>query len=197
LVAACGGTTTGAGTDRGAGTASGTTASRAEATPGERPVHSEADIRFMQGMISHHQQALAMTSLVADRTGSQSIHLLAERIEVSQIDEIAMMSRWLETHPGETTAAGAHDHAGHTELMPGMLSEAELERLAAAAGAAFDRLFLEFMIRHHQGALVMVGQLFATPGAGQEVDVYRIASEVDSDQRIEIRRMERMLDEME
>jgi uncharacterized protein (DUF305 family) len=164
---------------------------------GARPQHTAADVAFMQGMIAHHRQALEMTSLVRERTNSESIHLLAERIEVSQTDEIAMMSRWLETRGETVPAPGAHaHHAGDAGSMPGMLSAAEMASLADARGAAFDRRFLELMIRHHEGALTMVGRLLGTPGAGQEVDVYRIASEVDSDQRIEIERMQRMLDRL-
>lgn len=161
--------------------------------PASSPPHTEADVRFMQGMISHHRQALAMTTLVPERSTSESIHLLAERIEVSQADEIAFMTRWLESVGEQVPSPGMHDHSAGHELMPGMLTQAELDRLAAASGPAFDRLFLESMIRHHEGALVMVGQLFASPGAGQAVDVFRFASEVDSDQRIEIQRMQSML----
>jgi uncharacterized protein (DUF305 family) len=161
---------------------------------GARPSHTAADIEFMRGMIAHHRQALDMTALVPSRTRTEAIHLLAERIEVSQTDEIAQMSRWLESHGEQVPAADSHaGHQGHDGLMPGMLSEQQMAELAAAQGDAFDRRFLELMIRHHEGALVMVGQLLASPGAAQDVDVYRIASEVDSDQRIEIERMRRML----
>ena len=158
------------------------------------PPHTAADVAFIQGMIAHHRQALDMTALVPSRTQSESIRLLAERIEVSQTDEIAMMSRWLESRGEAVPAAGDHaHHQGGAARMPGMLTAEEMATLAEARGAAFDRVFLESMIRHHEGALVMVGRLLATPGAGQEVDVYRIASEVDSDQRIEIARMQQML----
>lgn len=165
---------------------------------GEVPAHrrhTAADVRFMQGMIPHHRQALEMTALVAERTDTRSILLLAERIEVSQEDEIAQMVGWL-TARGEAVPAadgghGAHGH--HGPLMSGMLTPAQMAELEAATGPEFDRLFLEFMIQHHRGALEMVDDLLASPGAGQEVDVFRIASEIDSDQRIEIERMERML----
>lgn len=164
----------------------------AEGAAGNRPEYTPADVTFMQGMIPHHRQALAMTALVLERTSSEKLRLLAERIEVSQTDEITQMSRWLEER-GEEVPAPVANHHGHGELMPGMLTEEEMARLAAASGESFDRLFLELMIRHHLGALMMVGELLSTPGAGQEVDAYRIASEIDSDQRIEIQRMERML----
>jgi uncharacterized protein (DUF305 family) len=81
-------------------------------------------------------------------------------------------------------------------LMPGMLTAEQMDRLGAASGRAFDRLFLELMIQHHEGALVMVRDLFASPGAGQESQVYQIASEVDADQAIEIRRMREVLASM-
>lgn len=162
------------------------------------PRHTPADTRFMQGMIAHHHQALVMTALVTDHTESADIHSLAERIEVSQQDEIRQMERWLRSR-GETVPDPAtHEHlaAGHGDPMPGMLTATELDRLERARGVAFDRLFLESMIHHHQGALEMVGQLLATPGAAQEVDAYRFASDVDADQRTEIERMRRMLDSL-
>lgn len=158
--------------------------------------YNEADARFMQHMIAHHGQALIMTELVPARTSRQDIRRLAQRIEVSQQDEIAQMQRWLRARGAvvpEPVPAGAH--AAHDEhaSMPGMLSAAELARLAAASGTEFDRLFLEAMIRHHEGALTMVAALFAAPGGGQDPDVFRIASEVDSDQRMEIARMQSLL----
>jgi uncharacterized protein (DUF305 family) len=82
-------------------------------------------------------------------------------------------------------------------LMPGMLSPEEMNRLAAASGVEFDRLFLESMIKHHDGALTMVNELFASPGAGQEPEIFGFASDVDADQRIEIDRMSAMLSEMQ
>jgi uncharacterized protein (DUF305 family) len=164
------------------------------------PRHVAADAQFMRDMIIHHLQAVEMTALVAERTTSPDIRLLAERIEASQEDELRMMRRWL-TERGETlpdehahhthTGHGAHPHAG----MPGMLTPAEMDRLRAARGAEFDRLFLEGMIRHHEGALVMVEELFAIDGAGQETEIFQFASHVDSDQRMEIARMQRMLAE--
>jgi uncharacterized protein (DUF305 family) len=156
--------------------------------------YSEADVRFLHGMIPHHAQALEMTALVPSRSTRQDVRLTAQRIEVSQQDEIAMMQQWLRARRLEIPAAGAgHQHgAGHAH-MPGMLTPQEMDRLRAASGAEFDRLFLEYMIRHHEGALVMVAELFATPGAGQEPELFGMASEVDSDQRMEIARMRAML----
>jgi uncharacterized protein (DUF305 family) len=160
-----------------------------------RPRHVQADIDFMRDMIVHHVQAVEMTALVRERTESHDIRLLAERIEASQDDELRMMRRWLT----ERGAPLPDEHAHHMPQvhvdMPGMLSAEEMSALRAARGAGFDRLFLEGMIKHHEGALVMVAKLFATDGAGQETEMFQFASHVDSDQRMEIMRMQRMLAE--
>lgn len=151
----------------------------------------------MQGMIAHHAQALVMTDMVPSHTDSEDLHRLAERIEVTQRTEIRRMQRWLEQR-GEAVrdpdAAGPGRHPMH---MPGMLSEEQMARLAQATGRRFDRLFLEYMIQHHRGALVMVDELFATERGGQEPEIYLFASDVDADQRAEIARMERMLNTLE
>ena len=180
-----------------AGRASRLPAAEVKADSG-RPRYTAADVRFMQGMIAHHAQALAMTSLVPTRSKREDIHLLARRIEVSQQDEIAMMRRWLENRHEAVASLdahyGHHDAAGHQALMPGMLTAEELAQLAKATGPEFDRLFLQFMIRHHEGALTMVAELFATNGAAQEPETFRFASDVDADQRAEISRMRALLD---
>ena len=150
----------------------------------------------MQGMIGHHAQALEMTDLLASRTASENMRKLALRIEVSQADEIKMMQGWLETRGLEVPNEHAHHMHGAT-LMPGMLTPQEMDRLAGATGAEFDRLFLEFMIKHHEGALIMVKELFVTPGAGQESEIFAFASDVDADQRMEIDRMRAMLKELQ
>ena len=147
-----------------------------------------ADVRFMQGMIGHHAQALDMTALVATRSSSDAIRKLAQRIELSQADEIKMMQEWLTGRGQKVPDQHAH-HAPGATLMPGMLTAEEMVRLAQAKGPEFDRLFLESMIKHHEGALTMVQDLFAQPGAGQESDVFAFASDVDADQRMEIDRM--------
>lgn len=155
---------------------------------------TDADIRFMQGMIAHHAQAVEMSDLVDSHTSSADMHKLAQRIQASQTDEIKMMEQWLAAHGQEVPSAHTH-HAMDAMLMPGMLTSEEMARLSAAKGREFDRLFLEGMIKHHQGALVMVKELFATPGAGQDSDVFAFASDVDADQRMEIDRMRSMLTE--
>jgi uncharacterized protein (DUF305 family) len=158
------------------------------------PRHVQADVDFMRAMIVHHLQAVEMTGLVEQRTQRADIRLLARRIEASQEDELATMRQWL-TDRGEAVP-GEHAHHAHGahEGMPGMLSPAEIGRLRASSGAQFDRLFLEYMIRHHEGALVMVAELLAIDGAGQDGEIFQFASHVDADQRVEIDRMRRMLD---
>ena len=160
--------------------------------PGQAERQDAADMQFMQGMIGHHAQALEMTALLRSRTRSEDMKKLAERIEVSQEDEIRMMREWLGERGQKQPDPHAH-HAAGARLMPGMLTPQEMARLAAAEGPAFDRLFLEYMIKHHEGALTMVKELFATPGAGQESEIFAFASDVDADQRMEIDRMAAML----
>lgn len=166
--------------------------SRVDALP--QPGFTAADAAFMQGMIGHHAQAIEMTDLLRTRTASDDMRKLAMRIEVSQADEIKMMQHWLEAR-GQPVP-GVHAMHMHATLMPGMLTPDEMSRLAAARGPAFDRLFLEGMIKHHAGALTMVQQLFATPGAAQESEMFAFASDVDADQRMEIDRMQEMLKEL-
>jgi uncharacterized protein (DUF305 family) len=154
--------------------------------------HTAADVRFMQGMIGHHAQALEMTALVPARTEREEMRLMSRRIELSQADEIKMMQDWLTARGQKLPDAHAHHVAGAT-LMPGMLTAQEMQRLTDARGPSFDRLFLEFMIKHHDGALIMVKDLFATPGAGQEPEMFAFVSDVEADQRMEIERMGAML----
>jgi uncharacterized protein (DUF305 family) len=174
-----------------------TSAAPAPSVPVERPaatVTRDPNTFFVRGMIEHHRQALVMTALVPTRASRADIRTMAERIEVSQQDEIATLQRWLAKRGHDTSATAAHPHhGGASPGMPGMVTEVELGRLAAARGVEFERLFLESMIKHHEGALTMVSALLASPGAAQEPELFGIASEVDSDQRAEIARMRRML----
>ncbi|WP_158603496.1 DUF305 domain-containing protein [Micromonospora radicis] len=154
------------------------------------PKFTAADTLFIQGMIPHHEQALAMTALVAARTDNPDIALLAKRIDVSQHDEIALMQRWLTDRNVPTSGPNA-GHGGH-ELMPGMLTGKQFEQLKKARDAEFDRLFLTFMIQHHEGALVMVKDLYEA-GGGAEPATDQLAREFNADQSIEIQRMQGML----
>jgi len=157
------------------------------------PGFTAADTLFIEGMIPHHAQALEMTGLLAGRTTNPDVTLLAKRIDVSQRDEITRMQRWLDERG--VPSAGPHTgHAGH-ELMPGMLTDKQFDQLKKAHGAEFDRLFLTFMIGHHQGALKMVEELYAT-GGGLEPASDQFAREVNADQSIEIQRMQEMLAKM-
>jgi uncharacterized protein (DUF305 family) len=167
-----------------------------ELGPDERPKavasrHTPGDTKFMQDMIGHHAQAVEMVDLLKTRTEREDMRLLGLRIEVSQNDEIKMMKRWLEARGEPLPSEHAHHMPGG--LMPGMLTEAEMAKLRAAKGDAFDRLFLEGMIRHHGGALIMVQQLRSSKGAMQEAEIADFASHVDADQRMEILRMNTML----
>jgi uncharacterized protein (DUF305 family) len=154
--------------------------------------HTPADVRFMQGMISHHAQALVMAALVPSRTGRDDMRALALRIEISQGDEIEMMREWLEARAAQVP--GEHDHHAHGDsAMPGMLTAGEMRGLTAAKGDAFDRLFLQLMIKHHEGALVMVRELFSSPRGGQEGSIFAFASDVEADQQMEIARMRALL----
>ena len=155
---------------------------------------TNADVKFMQGMIAHHAQAVEMTGLLKTRTSSEDMKKLALRIELSQSDEIRMMERWLRDRRQEVP--DPHASHMHGEMpMPGLLTDAQMRQLGAASGADFDRLFLEDMIRHHDGALVMVKDLLATPGAAQDSDIFTFISDVDADQRMEMERMGAMLRE--
>jgi len=159
------------------------------------PGHTAADVAFMQGMIGHHAQAVEMVELLKTRTNSDGMRKLAERIAVSQTDEMKMMREWLEARGA--AAPGEHAHHAPGARMPGMLTPEEMAKLAAARGRAFDALFLESMIRHHEGALIMVRDLYSTPAAGQESEIYTFASDVVADQRMEIARMAAMLKELQ
>lgn len=164
---------------------------------------SEKDVEFMQGMIMHHAQAVEMTDLIAERTSNKDIHLLGARISQSQEDEMAFMKRWLETRGQATemkvsgsSTHNAHSHGGHgssDHRMPGMLTPEQMDALRKAKGDHFDLLFLKGMIQHHEGALVMVKELFDSAGAGQDAELFNFASDVDSGQRAEIRSMQNLL----
>lgn len=154
--------------------------------------YTSVDIKFMQGMIGHHQQAIEMVALIPARSSRDDIRLLGKRIDLSQVDEIAMMKHWLEVRGQQVPGQNAMPMHGAT-LMLGMLTDDEMAHLAAATGAEFDRLFLQGMIKHHEGALTMVRELFASPGGGQDPEVFAFASDVDADQRMEIDRMGALL----
>ncbi len=198
----------------------------APGAPGARTPagNNAADVAFMQGMIHHHAQALQMVAMIPSRTTRQDMRYLAQRIAISQRDEIALMSRWLAAHHeevprvdtvydasgagastaarsgGETGGGGGGAMAGMPGmagmaggLMPGMLTAEQMAALARATGPEFERLLLQGMIGHHEGALTMVANLLHTSGAAQAPEVFQFAADVDADQRAEIKRMQGML----
>jgi uncharacterized protein (DUF305 family) len=166
--------------------------SAAEASNLADILFSEADVKFMRDMIHHHAQALTMTALVEKRSESEDMRALAQRIDLSQRDEIEMMQEWLRSHDREPDAADSH-HAHDEALMPGMLTADEMKELEKARKGEFDRLFLERMIAHHRGALVMVEELLDQTGAAQESTVFAFTADVTADQSMEIDRMAAML----
>ena len=183
---------------------------------------TEADVEFVTGMIGHHAQALIMSDLAPTNGASPQVQTLAARIINAQKDEIALMQQWLRdrgqpvpmvkidglnlmiemsapagqmNHNEHNEHAARDMHAGEGHMMPGMLTQEQLEELAAAFGPEFDRLFLTGMIAHHGGAVTMVTDLFAVDGAGQDEAVFKLASDVQVDQLTEIARMELMLEQ--
>jgi uncharacterized protein (DUF305 family) len=201
-VSACGSTTSGSVQSEPA--PEGMTAAEIEAlfeerTASARMRFTEADVAFVSDMIGHHAQALAMAALVPDRSKNQSIRTLAARVINAQRDEIATMETWLRDRgqrvpdvriEGLTVIVDGSDHVHH---MPGMVPPERMQELGRASGAEFDRLFLTLMIQHHRGAVTMVESLFATDGAAQDAEVFRIASDMQVDQRTEVARMQSML----
>jgi uncharacterized protein (DUF305 family) len=163
------------------------------------PPSSQADVEFMQGMIMHHSQAVEMTALINSHTENKDVRSLGARISRSQSDEIKFMQRWLAARgkPISMAMPGMPDMNKSDQpapLMPGMLTPEQMDALRSAKGAVFDYLFLTGMIQHHNGALIMVKDLFDTAGAGQDAELFNFATDVDSGQRAEIRIMESMLE---
>lgn len=162
------------------------------------PPTSRADVQFMQHMITHHAQAVEMTALIDSHTDNKDIRSLGARISRSQSDEIKFMKRWLAAR-GESIEAPLHhdmpgmDMSQHEMLMPGMLNAKQMEALRKAKGKEFDELFLRGMIQHHNGALIMVKDLFDTAGSGQDAELFNFVTDVDTGQRAEIKIMQTML----
>lgn len=169
--------------------------------------NNPADVQFMQGMIAHHAQALAMVAMISTNTTRPELQMIGERIRISQQDEIGMMQRWLTVHREvvptldsnnvahmpPSTMPGMQMSGSTTMMMPGMLTPEQMTHLANARGTDFDTLFLKGMIQHHEGALLMVKDLFAASGSAQTPEVFTFASGADADQRAEIKRMQIVL----
>ncbi|WP_263379376.1 DUF305 domain-containing protein [Granulicella paludicola] len=162
------------------------------------PPVAAPDVDFMQGMIMHHSQAVAMTALIPSHTTNAGVRSLGAKISSSQSDEMLFMKRWLAAR-GKATSMSMPgmpdmDMSGKPMApMPGMLTPAQMTALRAAHGAQFDHLFLTGMIQHHNGALIMVKDLFNSPGAGQDADLFNFATDADNTQRAEIKIMQSML----
>jgi uncharacterized protein (DUF305 family) len=158
--------------------------------------YTDADVKFMQGMIHHHNQALLMVRMIPTHTTTVQLAELGRKIEISQSGEIEAMKAWLtDRHqevpmimPDGSAMMGQMDMAA----MPGMLTPEQMKALEAARGATFDELFLTGMIQHHRGALSMVADLRAAGGA-KEPNIADFTSRVDTDQRMEIVRMNGLL----
>ncbi len=176
--------------------------------PASTRVAGDADIKFMQGMIMHHSQAVEMTALMPSRTHNKDLLAFGKRISISQSDEIKFMKQWLEERGKPTEmehdmshmnmAGMDHSKMDHSKmampmLMPGMLTPEQMKALAKATGPLFDHLFLTGMIQHHGGALTMVEDLFNVPGAGQDTVLYDFATDIDNTQHAEINIMQGML----
>ena len=169
------------------------------------PLLSRKDVEFMQGMIMHHAQAVEMTALMESHTQNKDLRLLGARISHSQSEQMRFMQRWLVARGEPTTMKmqmpdmpgmdmpGMDMSSHHQMLMPGMLTQRQMDALRNAKGAEFDRLFLTGMIQHHNGALIMVKDLFDIAGAGQDAELFNFTTDVDSGQRAEIRIMQNML----
>jgi len=166
------------------------------------PQLSQDDIAFMQGMVMHHNQAVLMTSLIASHHASPDVQSIGSKISLSQTQEMAFMRQWLLNRHQPTDMPMPQSMAGMPDMdmagnpmptMPGMLTPAQMAALTKASGPQFNHLFLTGMIQHHTGALTMVDQLFKSPGAGQDADLFDFATDVDNTQRAEIRIMQAML----
>jgi uncharacterized protein (DUF305 family) len=171
------------------------------------PPPAKADIEFMQAMIVHHSQAVDMVDLLRTRGSSKALRTLGQRITISQADEIESMKQWLRER-GQPVEMGPmmHHHtpgmdmskmaSGDVPVMPGMLSPNQMKALAKASGRTFDYLFLTGMIQHHAGALDMVADLFAIPGAGQDSFLFDFATDIENTQSAEIKIMQTMLSKL-
>ncbi|MFI5256981.1 MAG: DUF305 domain-containing protein [Gemmatimonadales bacterium] len=167
-----------------------------------RHPYVEADVEFMYNMVGHHAQAITMSQWAPTHGASAAVQRLASRIINAQRDEIATMQTWLRDRQKPVPVPA--EHGGPMQmmmggelmehmLMPGMLTDAQMQQLDAARGEEFDRLFLLDMIQHHRGAVSMVKDLFGSYGAAQDELVFKFANDVNVDQTTEIARMEKML----
>ena len=158
--------------------------------PGAR--YTKADVEFMQGMIAHHAQAIVMSRMAEANGANPQVLKLSRKIDQSQVPEIQIMQEWLRRYKQFAPDTSSWQHM----QMTGMLTTEQMKELEVAKGVAFDRAFLKYMIMHHEGALIMVKDLFASPLAGQEVDVSVFANDVVTAQTAEIGIMRRLLSQL-
>ena len=187
LLQACAGT-------RGTTTQTPSPSSALSTTELEALYRARADSAFMTGMISHHAQALVMSAFAPANRADRQVGTLAARIINAQKDEIAFMQQWLLDRGQPVPEVNDMGRPAHAMQMPGMLSPEQLEDLEKAKGLEFDRLFLTYMIQHHQGAVTMVHELFATDGAAQDDHTFKLASDIQVDQITEVARMRDMIE---
>lgn len=167
------------------------------ATASTRQSYTAADVRFMSNMIGHHAQAIQIARWAETHDASSQLKILAGRIINAQRDEIALMQQWLRERqqpvPEVSETGMMMGHDSHSMRMPGMLTDEQMAQLNQARGKEFDRLFLTFMIKHHQGAVTMVKELVSSEGAALDDTVFKLASDISADQTTEIDRMQQML----
>lgn len=156
------------------------------------PGYTVADVEFMQMMMGHHAQAVTMSDMAAPRGAGPEVTGMAQRIDISQRDEMALMVLWLQERGQPVPDQEQMD----AMWMPGMVAPEDLARLAETRGGDFDRLYLTLMIEHHLGAIEMVDALYASPGAAQDPDLFRFVTDVAADQLDEIAVMERILERL-
>jgi len=176
-------------------------ATAGEAAAQSAPAYTAADVAFMSGMIAHHAQAVQIAGWAPSHGANAGVRKLCERIVVAQQDEIALAQNWLRDRHEHAPPADPRGHMmpgmDHPMRMPGMLSPQQMAQLDSARGGAFDRLFLQLMIQHHEGAVTMVNQLLGAQGAAQDGVVFKFAADIYADQTTEIQRMQLLLDELE
>ena len=154
--------------------------------------YTAADVEFLQGMIVHHYQAFLMSEMAPSRTNNQTILDLAGRIDASQIDEIDFMENWLAERGKSIPDPTLMGHSHHHKMM-GMATPEQMNKLEASNSTDFDRLYLNLMIRHHDGAIDMVDRLNEFPGSAYDPQLYEFVTDLENDQAVEIERMNGIL----
>ncbi|MEL0035214.1 MAG: DUF305 domain-containing protein [Gammaproteobacteria bacterium] len=155
--------------------------------------YSQDDVKFMQDMIPHHHQATQLAGLVAERTNNKELTEIADLINASQADEIKFMQDWLNDRGEQMPDPAAHDHMHMSHAMAGMATPEQMAKLATLESVEFDKMFLQLMIKHHEGALTMVEKLLDQPGSAYDTVLFQFTNDIVKDQTAEIERMNKML----